>query len=677
MATSLVPTSHHTCTYPQLFLSQLNFPLTVSSRTLSSASRRSSPLFPFFLLVSLTTASLRFSLHRQRWSSSAATMSNSPSTTATEAAVVQPEPQQEQEQQQSSDAPVPNPHDEAWRSITKEAGVCPVKAMYLRPAPARVSLDAEGRTRGMNKGSDRERSSFVAGTERPTLEGETNLFHGATLQRIKKVMREQRSGGGPAAPAATATTLTVVPVGVEGGEGAAATAVPTSLPVDEGSSDHGDAVGAKRPRPPSPVPPSTAQETTTVAATAPQPAGVAAVNDMTRGLEMEDVARPSHSAERLRDVEARRSASRGLFCDKLVLAPLTTVGNLPFRRICKGFGADVTISEMAVVYNLNRLQKSEWSLLRRHQSEDIFGIQLAVSRPQEAASFAKALEAADFSYDFLDINCGCPVEKIVKSGCGCGLWERTGRLRDVVESLSLHQSRPVAVKCRIGPDEDAPSLHRQISQYESWGAAAVTIHGRSRKQRYTKLANWDYVEQCAQLTSLPIIGNGDIMSVEDLMEHRRLQPHISSHMIGRAALIKPWIFQEIKSGQAKDISSSERLDILKEFCRCGLAHWGADARGVMTTRRFLCEWLSFLHRYVPVGLLERLPQRMNERPPFYEGRDALETLMASDSVADWIRISELLLGPVEPMFRFTPKHKSNSYANVAQADGDAGVEPEG
>jgi len=101
--------------------------------------------------------------------------------------------------------------------------------------------------------------------------------------------------------------------------------------------------------------------------------------------------------------------------------------------------------------------------------------------------------------------------------------------------------------------------------------------------------------------------------------------------------------------------------MLRTFCRHVLAHWGSGEKGITTTRRFLCESLSFLCRYVPVGLLERLPQRINERPPLFVGRDDLETLMASDSVQDWIHISEMLLGPCGDKFSFTPKHKSNSY----------------
>ena len=100
--------------------------------------------------------------------------------------------------------------------------------------------------------------------------------------------------------------------------------------------------------------------------------------------------------------------------------------------------------------------------------------------------------------------------------------------------------------------------------------------------------------------------------------------------------------------------------MIKQFCFYGLEHWGSDQEGVGKTRKFLLEWLSFLYRYVPYGILER-PQRMNQRPVAYVGRSDLETLLGSSSVSDWIKISEMFLGPVEEGFTFTPKHRSTSY----------------
>jgi tRNA-dihydrouridine synthase 3 len=100
----------------------------------------------------------------------------------------------------------------------------------------------------------------------------------------------------------------------------------------------------------------------------------------------------------------------------------------------------------------------------------------------------------------------------------------------------------------------------------------------------------------------------------------------------------------------------------KSYCQFGLEHWGSDQQGVANTRKFLLEWLSFLYRYVPVGILQdQVTQKINHRPPPIVGRDDLETMMASSDCADWIKITEMLLGPVPDSFNFLPKHKANSY----------------
>eukprot|EP00658_Telonema_sp_P-2_P012816 TRINITY_DN14879_c0_g1_i3.p1 TRINITY_DN14879_c0_g1~~TRINITY_DN14879_c0_g1_i3.p1 ORF type:complete len:156 (-),score=34.03 TRINITY_DN14879_c0_g1_i3:302-769(-) len=136
----------------------------------------------------------------------------------------------------------------------------------------------------------------------------------------------------------------------------------------------------------------------------------------------------------------------------------------------------------------------------------------------------------------------------------------------------------------------------------------------------------------------------------------------TSVMIGRGALIKPWIFTEIKECRHWDISSHERLDYLSRFVNYGLEHWGSDEKGITTTRRFLLEWMSFTHRYIPVGLLGVQASRINWRPPRFQGRNDLETLMASKDVNDWLKLSTLAGLPAvsESDFKFTPKH--NSYA---------------
>lgn len=350
------------------------------------------------------------------------------------------------------------------------------------------------------------------------------------------------------------------------------------------------------------------------------------------------------------------------FSDKLYLAPLTTVGNLPFRRVCKVLGVDVTCGEMAMCTNLLQGQASEWALLRRHSSEDFFGVQICGAFPDTVARTVELIEQ-NCTVDFIDINMGCPIDIVVNKGAGSALLTKPMRMKSVVEASSKAVSTPVTIKVRTGYFEGKNRIDSWIADMGNWGATAVTVHGRTRQQRYSKLADWEYIYQCARAapSNLQVLGNGDVFTYTDWNAHKSDCPELSTCMVARGALVKPWIFTEIKEQRHWDISSGERLNILKDYARFGLEHWGSDSKGVETTRHFLLEWLSYTCRYIPVGLLDVIPQKINWRPPSYFGRDDLETLMASDSAADWIRISEMLLGKVPAGFSFAPKHKSNAY----------------
>ncbi|CAG9567396.1 unnamed protein product [Danaus chrysippus] len=347
--------------------------------------------------------------------------------------------------------------------------------------------------------------------------------------------------------------------------------------------------------------------------------------------------------------------------DKLYLSPLTTVGNLPFRRICKEYGADITCGEMALCESLLKGMKQEWALVKRHESEDLFGAQICGNNAYAIAKVSQLLKE-NTELDFIDLNLGCPIDLVYKKGGGSGMMHRIPALELSVKSASQILDIPFTIKMRTGVYQDKKIAHTIIPKVVDWGASLITLHGRSREARYTRLADWEYIETCAKAASpCPVYGNGDILSYEDYVNSRKTAPSIQGVMIGRGALIKPWIFNEIKEQKLYDISSHERFEIIKKFTKFGLEHWGSDTQGVENTRRFLLEWLSFLYRYIPVGLLERPPQKINERPPLYFGRNDLETLMASGNCADWVKISEMVLGPVPDGFKFLPKHKANSY----------------
>ncbi|KAI8969031.1 hypothetical protein BDF20DRAFT_980643 [Mycotypha africana] len=351
------------------------------------------------------------------------------------------------------------------------------------------------------------------------------------------------------------------------------------------------------------------------------------------------------------------------FRNKTYLAPLTTVGNLPFRRICKEYGVDITCGEMALVPNLLRGQQSEWALTKRHKSEDIFGVQICGSKVETVTKACEALNN-EVDVDFIDLNMGCPIDLVYKQGGGSALLDARGRALKILKGMQTVTNIPITCKFRMGIHNNYPIADRLVPRIDELGIALGTIHGRSRTQRYTKKADWEYIGLMKGLTkTMPLYGNGDIMSFEDYNNFREISG-VDGVMIGRGALIKPWLFEEIKSQRNWDISANERFDMLKRFCDYGLEHWGSDSQGVNTTRRFLCEWQSFLYRYIPVGILERPPQRMNERPPPYEGRNDLETLMASPLASDWVKISEMLLGPAPEDFNFIPKHKANSFEKI-------------
>ncbi|KAJ5385594.1 hypothetical protein N7517_003505 [Penicillium concentricum] len=403
-----------------------------------------------------------------------------------------------------------------------------------------------------------------------------------------------------------------------------------------------------------------------------------------------------------------------------VLAPLTTQGNLPFRRLCGDLGAQFTYSEMAMSMPLIQGSRSEWTLLKAHESEmapptvipgdnivqgydnskdSRFGAQIAANKPWQALKATEVLSKFTPNLRVIDLNCGCPIELVFRDGAGSALLDHHSKLEKIIRGMNtVSQEIPITVKIRMGTKDNQPTAQKLVERmvlggYESSvldlgppGAAAITLHGRSRQQRYTRQADWGYISDCAALIKrlnkkqdalsdtirepdarhMPnggktyFIGNGDCYSHTDYDDHVK-NAGVDSVMVARGALIKPWIFEEIQTGQYLDKSATERLAYIEKFVKYGLLAWGSDEHGVGTTRRFLLEWLSFTYRYVPIGLLEYLPPNIQDRPPAWRGRNELETLMGSGNYKDWIKITEMFLGPAPDTFKFEPKHKSNSY----------------
>ncbi|KAJ3318356.1 tRNA-dihydrouridine(47) synthase [NAD(P)(+)]-like protein [Boothiomyces sp. JEL0866] len=280
---------------------------------------------------------------------------------------------------------------------------------------------------------------------------------------------------------------------------------------------------------------------------------------------------------RLRPQEKKKVNFKG----KTYLAPLTTVGNLPFRKICKDFGVDITCAEMALTSNLLLGNNHEWGLMRRHASEDFFGIQVTANHHEPFTKVCDAINQV-LDIDFLDINLGCPVESICSRGNGSALMNRKDKMRGMIQGANYVMDCPITVKCRTGLKDKSPFAHKLVPNFQQWGAAALTLHGRSKEQRYSRLADWEYINKCGGLIDktvenpMAFFGNGDIFNPEDLTRVYDDCPNVDGIMVGRGALIKPWIFKELKTGQLWDISATERLDILKEYANVGMEYWGSD-----------------------------------------------------------------------------------------------------
>ena len=171
------------------------------------------------------------------------------------------------------------------------------------------------------------------------------------------------------------------------------------------------------------------------------------------------------------------------FANKVYVAPLTTVGNLPFRRIMKRFGADITCGEMAVATCLLEGRNSEWALLKRHPCEDVFGIQLAAGHADQFTRISEVIENEGLAVDFVDLNLGCPLDLICKKGAGAGLMQRDKKLKQSLIGMTNTLSCPVTVKMRTGWDEKKPFAHELVAKIQSWGidgVAAVMVSSREQ-----------------------------------------------------------------------------------------------------------------------------------------------------------------------------------------------------
>lgn len=228
--------------------------------------------------------------------------------------------------------------------------------------------------------------------------------------------------------------------------------------------------------------------------------------------------------------------------NNLILAPMAGVTDLPFRLLCKEQGAGLLCMEMVSAKAILYKNKNTEELMTIDPRENPVSLQLFGSDPDIISEIAKQIE--DRPFDILDINMGCPVPKVVNNGDGSALMKNPTLAGEIIEKTVRAIQKPVTVKIRKGFDEDHVNAVEMAHIAEESGAAAVAVHGRTREQFYSGRADWDIIRQVKERVSIPVIGNGDLLTAEDVIAMER-QTGCDGFMIARGAEGNPWIFRQI------------------------------------------------------------------------------------------------------------------------------------
>lgn len=246
------------------------------------------------------------------------------------------------------------------------------------------------------------------------------------------------------------------------------------------------------------------------------------------------------------------------------LSPMASFTTLPFRVLAKEYGSGWNCTELVSVKAIVRGANARtMELLRMSEAERPVGVQLFGSDPKE---FAKAVELVADPFDFIDINCGCSVPKILNQESGAFLIKKPGKLQEIIAAIKKVTDKPVTIKTRSGWDQqnNAVELAKAV---EDAGAAAITVHARSVKQLFSGKADWNVIKEVKEKTNIPVIGNGDVVTWQDF-ERIRKETNCDAVLIGRGAMGNAFVFQQIKQWEAgKEVAEREIVDREKEMAR--------------------------------------------------------------------------------------------------------------
>ena len=288
------------------------------------------------------------------------------------------------------------------------------------------------------------------------------------------------------------------------------------------------------------------------------------------------------------------------------LAPLAGVTDLAMRTLCKRFGADFTVTEMVSARGLIQKGINSQALLAVAENEGPVGVQLFGYDPFVMSDAAALPELKKF--DFIDINMGCPVPKVTKTGAGSALMKTPERAATLVACVKRASGKPVTAKFRLGWDDGSKNYVAFGKMLEDAGVDAVTLHARTKEQGYAGKADWDAIGELAAALRIPVIANGDVTDPESYAECKRVTG-CECFLIGRGAMGRPWLFSEVKGERAE---------------------WNA---GEIAREHFELMRTTYGDRYALVNMRHHLGHYLRGRP----GASALRGIVNTCTTVDELR----------------------------------------